>query len=602
MKTRLGLIALILLLVRLHPAPVHAGTTFTVTRLDDPAPNGCDVGGCSLREAILDANGFIGDDTIVLPAATITLSIAGQNEDTGATGDLDITSNITISGAGAGSTVIHAGTTTANGIDRVIQILIGATVTISGVTIANGHLDNGSTLFLGGGINNSGTLTLTNSTVSSNTTVIGGGINNSGTLTLTKSTVSGNTAANGGGGIFTSGTAILNDSVVRSNTASVIGGGIFNNGTVTLNSSTVSGNSSNGSGGGICNNSNATLTLNNSTIGGSISDERNTAATDGGGLFNRGNTTLNQSKVGGNLSTNGNGGGIFNETNASLTVTGGTLQYNNLLLAGTNGGGLYNAGSASFSLAAIDHNGAVGNGAGIYNTGPTLNVTASTIFANTTNGGNGGGVYNYSGTMTIERSTIYTNHVLTQPYGTGGGIYHDTNATTNLTYSTISGNDAIAAGGGLYVQYTSSNPITVYVIDATFSGNAASNGGGIYSNSGTVYIPNSILANNPGGNCGGPGTVGGNGLRTIVDDSTCGYVDGRNPLLGPLQNNGGPTPTHALLAGSPAIDNGQRPYYAADQRGFSSPVDGDHDGSAISDSGAYEYGAAMKVFLPLVRR
>src|SRR4051794_1186312 len=124
MKTRLGLIALILLLVTLHPGSVRAGTTFTVTRLDDPAPNGCDVGGCSLREAILDANGFIGDDTIVLPAATITLSIAGQQEDASATGDLDITSNITISGAGAESTFIRAGTTTANGIDRVIQIVI----------------------------------------------------------------------------------------------------------------------------------------------------------------------------------------------------------------------------------------------------------------------------------------------------------------------------------------------------------------------------------------------------------------------------------------------------------------------------------------------
>lgn len=79
-----------------------------------------------------------------------------------------------------------------------------------------------------------------------------------------------------------------------------------------------------------------------------------------------------------------------------------------------------------------------------------------------------------------------------------------------------------------------------------------------------------------------------------------------NPLLAPLADNGGPTLTHALLTGSPAIDSGPNAAAvcpATDQRGAPRPMDGDGDGQAVCDIGAFEYGALFPwLYLPLVLR
>lgn len=83
-------------------------------------------GQCSLRAAISEANAWPGADTITLPAGTYLLTLAGASEDANATGDLDITSDITINGAGAASTIIDA-----NQLDRVLQIAGGSTVTLT---------------------------------------------------------------------------------------------------------------------------------------------------------------------------------------------------------------------------------------------------------------------------------------------------------------------------------------------------------------------------------------------------------------------------------------------------------------------------------------
>lgn len=107
-------------------SPAALFATFDVDRTDDNAGATACTGAlndCSLRGAIIAANANgVGADTINLPAGTYTLTLAGINEDLGATGDLDITSNITIAGAGAASTIIQAGTTNANGIDRVFDL------------------------------------------------------------------------------------------------------------------------------------------------------------------------------------------------------------------------------------------------------------------------------------------------------------------------------------------------------------------------------------------------------------------------------------------------------------------------------------------------
>jgi len=148
---------------------------FTVTKTADTADGTCD-SDCSLREAIIAANAAAGADTITLPAGTYTLSIAGTDEDAAATGDLDVTDDLTITGAGAASTIVEACDSSGgpcSGIDRVFEIW-SATVEISGVTIRNGDAGTDA----GGGISNFGELVLNESTVTANTstTNCGGGI------------------------------------------------------------------------------------------------------------------------------------------------------------------------------------------------------------------------------------------------------------------------------------------------------------------------------------------------------------------------------------------------------------------------------------------
>src|SRR3954470_19895017 len=93
--------------------------TFLVTKIADTNDGSCD-SDCSLREAIVAANGSPGADVITLPAGTYTLTIGGAGEDAAATGDLDITDGVTVNGAGAATTTIDGGA-----IDRVLHVLAG---------------------------------------------------------------------------------------------------------------------------------------------------------------------------------------------------------------------------------------------------------------------------------------------------------------------------------------------------------------------------------------------------------------------------------------------------------------------------------------------
>jgi hypothetical protein len=266
--------------------PAYA-TTITVTNNND---NG--VG--SLRQALADANdGDIIDATGVF--GVITLS----------TDELLVDKSVTMNGAGADLLAVDG-----NATRRLFHVTSGQTVTISDLTIRNGHDDN-----IGGGIDNEGgaTLTITNSTLSGNTAgsvnnpaVAGGGIYNLGTLTIVNSTVSANTAggiSGGGGGIFSAGTLTVVNSTVSDNTAS-IGAGIDNAGdasTVTITNSTFSGNAASAYG-GACFNA-GTLQIANSTL----SD--NSASIGGGilvfGPLQIGNTILNRGDSGANIDSFG---------------------------------------------------------------------------------------------------------------------------------------------------------------------------------------------------------------------------------------------------------------------------------------------------------
>ncbi|MCH8813757.1 MAG: hypothetical protein IH957_01485 [Chloroflexi bacterium] len=293
-------------------APASAGALI-VTRFDDPAPDGCAPQDCSLREAIIAANAADGSDTIELAAGTYKLEIAGTDEDEAATGDLDIASDLTLTGAGADTTAIDA-----DGIDRVFDIT-GApvvqtvaepadhfvpdptfTVNISAVTIRNGSLGTDG----GGGIRNSfSSLTLNETIISDNTAGFAGGIANLGDdalLTVTDSTINGNSASaptGVGGGIFNDGGSVtINRSTVSANTAALHGGGLFiDGGTVTIDNSTLSGNRANWSGGAV--RSNATVFLDYVTITNNTADDDGDGTGGGGGIAQTAGTFWSGSSI-----------------------------------------------------------------------------------------------------------------------------------------------------------------------------------------------------------------------------------------------------------------------------------------------------------------
>jgi hypothetical protein len=215
-------------------------------------------------------------------------------------------------------------------------------------------------------------------------------------------------------------------------------------------------------------------------------------------------------------------------------------------------------------------------GGGIYSNG-SLTVIDSTFSGNQTTSF-GGAVFLTSGTASISGSTFADNH----SGAFAGAIYNQT-ADVEIVNSTISGNDADAFGGGIYQQNGS-----MLLDSVTIANNDAPTGGAIRVQGGSVEALRTIIANNSDENCAEPLNSSGNNLD---DDGTCGLNElsdiNNEALLGPLADNGGPTLTHALLEGSPAIDTGGDVVCrATDQRGVPRP-----QGPAC-DIGAFEFGFA----------
>jgi CSLREA domain-containing protein len=193
-----------------------------------------------------------------------------------------------------------------------------------------------------------------------------------------------------------------------------------------------------------------------------------------------------------------------------------------------------------------------------------------------------GAAINNTGTLTGYGLAILNNFATTR----AGGIYNSGTAT--ITSATISGNmagDVGASGGGLYNAAG-----TLTVIHSTLVGNSATgSGGGASRADGVLRFHNSIIANNTtGGNCSGTITTGAANIQ--YGDATCyPTLVQKDPKLGPLGSNGGPSQTMALLSGSPAIDTANITYCAQyDQREILRPIDGDGNGTAQCDVGAYE--------------
>ncbi len=415
-----------------------------------------------------------------------------------------------------------------------------------------------------------GTITLTNGLPVNNAVTINGpgannliiNGNNTNTvlsavadLTLSGVTVANGLSANGGGISNSNGKLTLNNCVIRNNRATASGGGIYNSGSFAiaiLNNCTISNNSVTSAmdsrGGGLYNEARAMMTLNNCTITGNSATATSTTQINpvayGGGLFNygsgieNGTVTLNECIVSSNSVSGSNairsGGAIFSFAgNAAINVN-----------------------SCIFT-----NNVAVNSGGAIVNYGP-LNVRNSTFSANSSS--NGGALYN-AGTLTMTNSTLSGNN---GGPASGGGLYNDGESAT-LTNCTLSGNYAAFAGG---IQ----NISTLTLLNTLFqTGTSGAN----LESSGTVTSSGHNLSNDDGGGfLTGPGDL----INT-------------NPLLGPLTFNGGPTQTHELLPGSPALDAGDDSVLGAplnlntDQRG---PFYARKVFSHV-DIGAYELDAAQ---------
>jgi hypothetical protein len=286
----------------------------------------------------------------------------------------------------------------------------------------------------------------------------------------------------------------------------------------------------------------------------------------GGGIYNAGTLTLNQVAVSGNeveagsAYGSGYGGGIYN-AGGVLTLNHTTVRDN---LAGVSsligsGGGIFNENNGTVMLdnSTVSGNGA-DSGGGISN-GGTLTLTNATVSGNL-----GGGISN-GGTLTLTNATVSGNSA----YFEGGGVYNIYGAAT-LSNVTVSGNFGDTGGGGVY-NYNG----TLTLTDCTVSGNSSERGGGgIYNDSGaTLHTRNTIVAGNTASSgpdlVGSLGSLGHNLIGNTQGGSGFDSSDVLNvaPLLGPLQDNGGPTQTMALLAGSPALNAGDPAQLGiADQR------------------------------------
>ncbi len=626
-----------------HAATFNVNSTFDGT--DNNIGDGvCSdgQGNCTLRAAIQEANFTVAADDIVISVASVSLFFPGD-DDIAAVGDLDITADLTISPSGA--TAVDVSSAQAQLPIRVFHVHSGVTATFNLLNITGSHASEGA------GVLNEGTLTLNTITLANNIAlefsdaslvVRGGAISNlSGAmLTVTDGIFSENMAANNTG---------------TSGSGASLGGAIYNEGTATLTRVIFTENEATptdqaGEGGAIFNATGGMLTINDSDVGESGNGN---SSNDAGGILNRGTAIITNTDVIGNDGGSGFGGGVWNVgPSASYTHNGGSISENNLF--GGDGMGLANGNDSTMTLNDVTCNANIdfassfgGYGGCISNNGGTVTVNRSTITNNFAEA-NAGGLYSEDGTVLIDETTISGNNTA----GSGGGIFHeedDGGGTVTVLHSLVANNSSGGMGGG--IMNVGGSDAELFLRNVTVSGNRSGRapGSGVANDSGTVEINNSTITLNGFDLSGGgesseaaglynrpitfPGTVtvsnsivAGNGVvvsapsvdcggiafisldyNLIGDGTGCTGFTGTNDLVGTagspidamldvLQGNGGLTDTHALLAGSPAIDTanpatpgtGSPACEGDDQRTFNR-LDG------LCDRGAFEVGAAAPI-------
>lgn len=583
-------------------------TDSTDAALSNPAGTTCvstDSGKCTLRAAVQAADNLGGSSTISVAAGTYTLTIASTGADDSSTGDLDINANVslTVTGAGAASTVINA-----NHLDRAFAVQEHASLAISGVTVEHGVASesgsstNSTSKYNGGAFYNDGSLSIDDSSLVGNYSWDNGGAvysdSDATATSITNSTASGNTADDPGGVVYVSaGTVNLANDDFNDNSANDTGGVLHDSGgtTVNISGTTISDTGSGDDGGAIYLAVSGATMISDSTIEGSQNDDDN-----GGALYadTGGSISIDDSTFADNSSGDETGGAIYTDGSTTLTITGSTFEGNSS--GNGDGGAIYTDGTdlsithSSF----LDNQGGDGGALYVHGTAATAteSVTSSTFAGNGATDDSGGAIYDEDGNLSLTRSTLSDNNA-----GQGGGaLYYDSGDGLEVTNDTFDSNVAAQNGGAIDLS-TNATTGTLSLLSDTISRNAAYAGGGIAYPNLASSIEDTIVAGNYGGtgdesgedcydgsghvasDTAGAADKGGN----IDSDGTCfsaGVSDDHvdvDPDLGALAVNGGLTQTDALEAGSPAIGAavaGSCP--ATDQRGVARP--------SACDSGAFQ--------------
>ncbi|HXB37052.1 MAG TPA: choice-of-anchor Q domain-containing protein, partial [Acidimicrobiales bacterium] len=467
-------------------------------------------------------------------------------------------------------------------------------------TVATSTFTNNSTGNDGAAILNQGILTATGSTFVGNTSGgRGGAIDqeeaSAPAMTLTNDVVSDNSSGGDGGGIYVNGGSIT------------LSGGTIG-GTGATAPADLGNSTSSGCGGGLAI-QNATGTSSGVTYGGSDTAAGNTASSCGGGVYVSGGTTSFTGDSISDNTSNGSGGGGGVVIGSGTNSFSGTAVTGNTSAHSWNGGGFdIQGGTNTFGNDAINNNVATsdGWGGGVYESGGTQTFTGGTLSDNLSY--YGGGIFISSGTTTMTQLTVAGN---TASEAGGGVVVNDatTAITTTITDSTINGNTAAGSvgftallgdGGGILDSFcntlvltndtivnnlaggsgrgggyeaegcgTAGSPNTTFLFDtvADNSTGKSTGGGNIQlSDSSTVTLADTIVAGgivsgNAGANCaidsGALGTITSLGYN-LIGDSTCGTaaatdVIGKDPQLGSLANNGGPTATLLPAGNAPEV-------------------------------------------------
>ena len=480
----------------------------------------------TLRATIMQSNARSGEDTIILSPGTYSLTLVGRDEDGSQTGDLDITDDLNIIGAGTNQTFIDA-----SQIDRLFHVFSGRTLNLSNLTLING---NASTTDNGGNILNQGNLILTNVMIVNGKAARGGGVYNDvgATMTATYSVFAGNTAILQGGALYNDGTlTLIRDEVGQTgagNFSNTHGGGLFNFGTLTITDSSFTDNTADSRGGAVYNAAVTTTLAANVPVAAAGASTNITLTnvanfpTTTGFVIQIGSEQMQVTAILGNVFTVTRG--FAGTTPAAFAV--GT----SVTSVGVN--------TATVSGSTFNNNFASSRGAAIFNE-DSFNITNSTLTTNAS-GTNAGIGNTLTGRVAVTNSTIVDNVAYR-----GGGL---ANSTAGLV--------------------TVKNTIVARNTSTTASGITAPNVRGTFVTNGNNFIGNNI--NSTGF------------ANTVSNDQVGSSTSPFDPVIAALVDNGGETLTNRPRTGSPVINAGDNTGGdTTDQRGAPRPTNDDSDVGAV---------------------